>query len=433
MQNDKGYILTTTPTKIASFFAQLEQWRTTYFPERQLFLRSQGRVRFLTIHSYTQIAIASGLAIAIGWGTVTSYAYLSRDQVIAGKNKTISTMSSQYQTLSSDFSALELEVEKRAQLLEERQQFLEEMLEADSAGTQTQLTDGAPVETEGEAEEAQYENPEKNSSLFDALFASAPANAAVFTNVDRRITLLNRLRDMEQRQRTLASQMLANVNQQLIAVDTALAPTKLNADDLIRKIDSISIAVGGPYIPDHSFDGIFTANDGSAFLDLKENSDRLEMVTNALDSFPYGKPADKYYVSSRFGGRIDPIKKVLARHYALDLSGWPGEPIKATAPGKVVKSRSIWPYGNMVEIDHGNGFRTRYGHMRKLNVKKGEDVKLGQQLGEMGSTGRVTGTHLHYEVWFDDKVRDPMPFIKAAANVLEIQGRHEKSDEKTYE
>lgn len=425
--------MTTKLTKVARFFAQIEQWRATYFPERQLFLRSQGRVRFLTIHSYTQIAIASGLAVAIGWGTVTSYAYLSRDQVIAGKNKTISTMSSQYQTLSSDFSALELEVEKRAQLLEERQQFLEEMLEVESATSRVQSLDDAPVTADDSGKEADYTTPEQTSSFFDALFASAPANAAVLNNIDRRKSLLGRLREMEQRQRTLASLMLENIDQQLTAVDTTLAPTKLSADDLIRKIDAAPVAIGGPYIPDHSFDGIFAANDGSPFLELKENSDRLEMVTNALNSFPYGKPADKYYVSSRFGGRIDPIKKVRARHYALDLSGWPGEPIKATAPGKVVKSRSIWPYGNMVEIDHGNGFRTRYGHMRKLNVKKGEDVKLGQQLGEMGSTGRVTGTHLHYEVWFDDIVRDPMPFIKAAANVLEIQGRHEKSDEKTYE
>lgn len=395
-------------------------------------MRSQGRVRFLTIHSYTQIAIASGLLVALGWGSVTSYAYLNRDRVIDGKNKTISTMSSQYQTLSSDFSALELEVEKRAQLLEERQQFLEEMLEINPAPSAQPTGDDAGEAASGSEEDA-LSTPEQTSSLFETLFTSAPANAAVFSNLDRRKTLLDRLRYMEQRQRNLASQMLQDTRQQLLAVDTTLAPTKLSADDLIRKLNAQPTAAGGPYVPDHSFDGIFAANDGLPFLDLKENSDRLEMVTNALDSFPYGKPADKYYVSSRFGGRIDPIKKVRARHYALDLSGWPGEPIKATAPGKVIKSRSIWPYGNMIEIDHGNGFRTRYGHMRKLNVKKGEDVKLGQQLGEMGSTGRVTGTHLHYEVWFDDKVRDPMPFIKAAANVLEIQGRHEKDHEKTYE
>jgi murein DD-endopeptidase MepM/ murein hydrolase activator NlpD len=81
----------------------------------------------------------------------------------------------------------------------------------------------------------------------------------------------------------------------------------------------------------------------------------------------------------------------------------------------------------MVEIEHGNGFRTRYGHMRKLRVKKGEEVTVGTRVGDMGKTGRVTGTHLHYEIWFDGKVRDPMPFLKAANDVLKIQGRDEKT------
>ncbi len=426
--------MTTKLTKIARFFAQLEQWRGTYFPERQLFLRSQGRVRFLTIHSYTQIAMASGVLVAVGWGMVTSYAYLSRDHVIEGKNKTISTMSSQYQTLSSDFSALELEVERRAQLLEERQQFLEDILKTGPIDSAAQPA-GQP---ESEIPESQMKDsvdsaatptPEQTSSLFDNLFTSPPVNAAILTTVDRRKTLLNRLRNMEQRQRTLASLVLEDVRKQLVTVDTTLAPTKLNADDLIRKISTSATAVGGPYVPDQSFNGIFSTSDGAPFLDLKETSDRLKMVTNALDSYPLGKPAEKYYVSSRFGRRRDPIKKTWAKHPGLDLAGWPGTAITATAAGTVIYSGWYGPYGNMVEIDHGNGFRTRYGHMKKLRVKKNEQIDLGHRIGDMGRTGRVTGTHVHYEVWFDDKVRDPMPFIKAAANVLKIQGRHEK----TYE
>ncbi len=424
MPDGQGLILTTKLTKIAGFFTQLEQWRGTYFPERQIFLRSQGRVRFLTIHSYTQITMASGLAIALTWGAVTSYAYLSRDHVIEGKNKTISTMSSQYQTLSSDFSALEIEVEKRAQALEQRQQFLEEILKTDPSQAASQPAK-EPVDGKNDAAAA----PEQTSSLFETLFSGTPVNAAILTNVDRRITLLSRLRDMEHRQRGLASLMLEDVRQQLLTVDTTLAPTKLDSNDLIRKLTVPVTAAGGPYEPDHVFDGIFAAADGSPFLDLKETSDRLKMVTNALNSYPLGKPAEKYYVSSRFGRRRDPIKKTWAKHSGLDMAGWPGTAITATAAGTVIYSGWYGPYGNMVEIDHGNGFRTRYGHMKKLRVKKNEQVDLGHRIGDMGRTGRATDTHVHYEVWFDDKVRDPMPFIKAAANVLKIQGRHEK----TYE
>lgn len=209
----------------------------------------------------------------------------------------------------------------------------------------------------------------------------------------------------------------------------ALAETKLTTDLLIEKSTPQQLATGGPFIPDTAFDGIFDANDGTPFLDLKENSDRLKMVTNALNSYPVGKPAEDYYLSSRFGRRRDPFKKTWARHPGLDLAGWPGTAILATAPGKVVHAGWYGPYGNMVEVDHGNGFRTRYGHMRKVHVKKDDKITLGHRVGEMGKTGRATDTHVHYEVWFDDNVTDPMPFMKAAENVLEIQGRYEKTSE----
>ena len=81
----------------------------------------------------------------------------------------------------------------------------------------------------------------------------------------------------------------------------------------------------------------------------------------------------------------------------------------------------------MVEIDHGNGFHTRYGHMKKLHVKKGDKVNIGQRIGDMGKTGRATSSHLHYEIWFEGEVRDPLPFIKAADDVRKIQGRYESS------
>lgn len=423
--------MTEHPTKMATFRARFRQWQETYFPDRQLFLRSQGRVRFLTIHSYTQMGISAGLIVAFGWGMVTSYAYLTRDNVIEGKNQTISTMSSQYKTLSGDFSALEAEVERRAALLEERQQFLENILQgeieqADVPGdTPTSASDSA-----GEPAETNLQTlPEHQSSLLDRFFAEGAANAAIPSNAERRSHLLHRLRELGNRQSTLASHLLAQKSNELAFVDSTLKETAVSTDDLLRKRSSVSTAVGGPYVPDRAFDGVFEARDGHQFAALQEHDERLKMVTNVLESYPVGKPVEKYYISDRFGSRIDPFTKVRSKHYALDMAGWPGSAIKATAPGTVIYSGWFGPYGNMVEIDHGNGFRTRYGHMRKLSVKKNERVELGQKLGEMGKTGRATGTHLHYEVWFNDKVRDPMPFIKAASNVLKIQGRHEKNYE----
>ena len=415
--------MTAQPKDSSTFVERFQAWQLAYFPERQLFLRSEGRVRFLTIHSYTQMAIAASALSALIWGAVTSYAYLTRDHVLENKNKTISTMSNQYKELSSDFSALESEVERRASLLEERQRFLEEMLDAPAEGLPEVVEPTTDTTTTSETV------PEQQSSLLDRLFSEAKASAAVPNNTDRRAQLLEQLRKLEQRQRTVAETIHNDLQAQLAFVDTSLSETGLTSNDLLPQASDEDRAAGGPYIPEMSFDGIFHTSDGNTFAQIIEQSERLEMVTNALDSYPVGKPTEKYYISDRFGSRIDPFKKVRSKHYGLDMAGWPGSAIEATAPGTVIYAGWYGPYGNMVEVDHGNGFRTRYGHMRKLSVKKNEQVELGQKLGEMGKTGRATGTHLHYEVWFNDKVRDPMPFIKAAENVLKIQGRHEETNE----
>ncbi|WP_272945016.1 M23 family metallopeptidase [Kordiimonas gwangyangensis] len=409
-------------------------FRGKYFPERQLFLRSEGRVRFLTIGSYTQMGMASALAIAAIWGAVTSYAYLTQDETIAHKNRTISTMSAQYQELSKDFSALELEVERRAQQLEMRQKFLEEFLNSEPADAPDEAAQ--PVEASEEAaagsdsvkKTSHNIDPDAGKATFvERLFGAGEAQAAVHSNIDRRISLLNRLQEMERRQREFAAKLKAEAETKLASIETILGPTKLGTEDLLAKLDESGVAQGGPYVPDATFEGVFADEDGAVFGDLISSHIRLEMVTNALNSFPVGKPAENYYLSSRFGRRVDPLKKTWANHPGLDLAGWPGTAIYATAPGKVVHAGWYGPYGNMVEIDHGNGFRTRYGHMRKVRVKKNDEVTLGQRVGDMGKTGRVTGTHLHYEVWFDGSVRDPMPYLKAANDVLEIQGRHEET------
>jgi len=399
--------------------------RGKYFPERQIFLRSEGRVRFLTIRSNVQIAMASTAAILLLWGTVTSYAYLTSDWVLEEKNQKISSMSAQYQSLSSDFGSLEQEVERRAKLLEERQAYLEEML-----GAPAPLVEPKPADTvtdPSKIQPASAEAPQKTSFL-DELLGFKPAHAALISNNDRRRRLLGRLEETNVRQMALADKLLNVTRNELGEITATLAPTSLSNDDLLDHFDGDRTAMGGPFVPERGFAPIFNTSDHLAFENLVFERLRLEMVTKVLDSFPVGKPAAKYYVSSKFGRRRDPLKKSWANHPGLDLAGWPGTAIYATAPGKVVHAGWFGPYGKMVEIEHGNGFKTRYGHMRKLRVSKGDEVSVGTRVGDMGKTGRVTGTHLHYEIWFDGKVRDPAPFLKAADNVLKIQGRNEKTN-----
>jgi len=403
-------------------------WRGKYFPERQLFLRSEGRVRFLTITTNIQLFISACTIVLLGWGAITSYAYLAHDLLLEEKETTISNISASYKDLSKDFSALEVEVEKRARQLEERQAFLEEITGA-TVNEVPQEQDEGEISTDPETINSPDTVEEPQTSFFNSFWDDQPAQVFELSATTRRIQLLNRLHQAEKKQRLLADHILADTKNQLAHLDLILKSTKLTKDDLIRQWQGDETAMGGPYEPESGFLPIFAEQDHASFVALLDEHQRLEIATLVLNSFPVGKPAEKYYVSSRFGRRRDPLKKSWANHPGLDLAGWPGTAIYATAPGEVVHAGWFGPYGRMVEIDHGNGFRTRYGHMRQLRVKKGQQVSTGTRVGDMGKTGRVTGTHLHYEIWFEDSVRDPMPFLKAANDVLKIQGRHEKTSE----
>ena len=127
---------------------------------------------------------------------------------------------------------------------------------------------------------------------------------------------------------------------------------------------------------------------------------------------------------SPFGVRSDPFGRGRAMHAGIDLAGPVGTPIHATADGTV--ARSGWNsggYGNLVELDHGRGITTRYGHLSKISAEPGSRVTRGQVIGYMGSTGRSTGSHLHYEVRIDGRAVNPIPFMKSTDYVLAMQRR----------
>lgn len=132
---------------------------------------------------------------------------------------------------------------------------------------------------------------------------------------------------------------------------------------------------------------------------------------------PTEKPVTGVQVGSPFGFRIDPITGRSALHTGLDFPSDPGTPILAAAGGMVVVQEYHPAYGNMVEVDHGNDLITRYAHASKVLVKKGDIVKRGQKIAEVGSTGRSTGPHLHFEVWVSGVPQDPQRFLAAGENM----------------
>jgi murein DD-endopeptidase MepM/ murein hydrolase activator NlpD len=145
---------------------------------------------------------------------------------------------------------------------------------------------------------------------------------------------------------------------------------------------------------------------------------QLDRLTRTLGNVPLRRPvAGDADTSSGFGMRIDPFLRSPAMHTGLDMKGETGDPVRATANGTVTVAGWQGGYGKMVEIDHGNGFSTRYGHLSSIDVDVGRAVKTGQVIGKVGSTGRSTGPHLHYETRVDGDAVDPVKFLRAGARL----------------
>jgi murein DD-endopeptidase MepM/ murein hydrolase activator NlpD len=179
-------------------------------------------------------------------------------------------------------------------------------------------------------------------------------------------------------------------------------------------------ATGGPFVPvkppTHGSDferQLFRINFARA---------HVERLTHTLASVPVRTPVTgEIDTTSGFGMRIDPFLRAPAMHTGLDFRGNTGEPARATAAGIVTVAGWSGGYGKMVEIDHGNGLATRYGHLSAIDVKVGERVRIGQILGRIGSTGRSTGPHLHYETRIEGDAVDPERFLRAGRRLGLVQ------------
>jgi len=140
-------------------------------------------------------------------------------------------------------------------------------------------------------------------------------------------------------------------------------------------------------------------------------------LTSAARNLPFFRPTSAAAQSSSYGVRLDPFTRRPAFHSGLDFPGAGFTPIYATAPGVVSFTGVRSGYGNTVELDHGNGFKTRYAHLAGFNVRVGQRVTVGQRIASMGSTGRSTGPHLHYEVWVNGRAQNPNRYLKAGEYV----------------
>lgn len=177
--------------------------------------------------------------------------------------------------------------------------------------------------------------------------------------------------------------------------------------------------VGGPEEPDATINVDFGSEIDSVITELEDREQQLSVLENILVSshmkeevFPEGRPIKRGWISSYYGTRTNPFTGKLQFHKGMDFAGKMGTNVLAVAGGVVTWASKRYGYGNLVEINHGNGYVTRYGHNSKLLVKVGDTVKKGQIIAKMGSTGRSTGPHVHFEVIQNGRHINPLRFVQ---------------------
>ncbi len=235
-----------------------------------------------------------------------------------------------------------------------------------------------------------------------------------------------RITDLHTVQKQALERVAAHAGSSIADLKSVLKMTgvpikELTGDALTGDVKRVLEAgVGGPFIqfePETPEDELFM----NAALAVGNRMDQLANLQKVINRLPLGEPTENYYVSSKFGKRKDPFNGKWSFHSGADLAAPMKTPIFSTAPGVVTRAGWAGGYGKMVEIDHGHGLKTRYGHLLKVLVKKGQKVKYQDEIALMGSTGRSTGSHVHYEVLLHGKQIDPIKFIKAGQYVFKIK------------
>ncbi len=403
------------------------------FPERQLYFRTNGVVRFVSISRRTQIFASLVLSGVILWSAVTSYSFIFRAEILAAKDVELAQAEKNYFDTNQQFGELKNTIQKTTMALEQRQIYLQQLLDADKSLSDNIKKpdniqpDNIQKETVQSGGDSDREQKKKLSPLHISHIPhiSQPSDATdIFLHQQKQLaSLAFNIARIEKQQQALAEKMIERISAKIAYVEKTLKKTGIKSQKLIQLAEdrpSLSVGMGGPFIL-YSENNDIDLSSAEPFAKLYAHYNRLIDLEKAVQHIPVGKPARKYYISSSFGIRKDPFKKKWARHQGVDMAGWWKTPIYASADGTVTKAGRNGAYGKFIEIDHGNGFRSRYGHLSKIKVKKGEQVTLEQEIGLMGSTGRSTSPHLHYEIWFNGKPINPQKIFKASGNVLKIQ------------
>ncbi|MDB6453578.1 M23 family metallopeptidase [Falsirhodobacter sp. 20TX0035] len=426
----------------------LEHW----LPEQRLYLKSDTNTRFVRIRPVTQLAALTGSVALVGWVMVAS-AMVFMDGMATGPGKVatarqqalyedrLNTISSDRDTRAEEaataqqrFSLALNEVsEMQSRLLksEDQRRELESGLAAVQDTLRKTLSERDAARAEAQRMIASLNDQDGGTEATDTLQMMTAALDDIARQRDdlertaqqagaETEEIQNAKAALEARNDAIFSQLEDAVEMSMEPLDKMFRAAGLNTDDLLRQVRRGYGGQGGPLEPVSlsTMNGRTSSeeNRANAILDGLE---RMNMYRIAATHVPLAMPVEaRFRYSSPFGYRNDPKGRGRRFHAGVDMAAPVGTPILAPGEGTVVRAGWVNGYGNMVEIRHDFGIETRYGHMSKIRVKVGDKLSRGDRIGDMGSTGRSTGSHLHYEVRVGDKVVNPMTFIKAGRDVF---------------
>jgi len=357
------------------------------FTDREFFMRSHGQVRFLTISATLQKRVFYSVAAALAFWLIVTLAMMINQLTVSGERMALAQKEAAVNSTENRVATYKQSIEGVAAELKQRQDVLDQMTE--------QFVGEPPAASkQNQSDEELSENTRKISAAF-------PEAA--------------HLAQIEARQILFARRLTSAAIQRIEQAAEAIRKFGLNPDKLAKNSTD---AMGGPLIP------FFREKDQHLHPTLERLNlalQRMDALERTLIAIPSGKPSSTGMITSSYGYRRDPFTGGGAMHSGIDFKGPKGQPILAAAGGRVTHAGWKSGYGKAVEITHGNGLMTRYAHLSRIDVAAGQRIEQGIQLGAMGSTGRSTGTHLHFEVRLNGRAINPRPFLEANTDVLKVK------------
>lgn len=358
----------------------------SWFPEREFFMRSEGQVRFIKLTSRVQMATAGAVAAAVLAVSCSMGAMAWVRYSEAASRASLAERESQIAQSARRIDAYRGDIRQVSQDLQRRQGLLE--------GAVASLP--ADVKTVG------------------AVAVESDDAAIATTKISSALPEARSLADVEGRQLALAARITRFADDRSERTERAMR--KLGLDPRAVLGASRREAMGGPLL---RFASTTSGAMDARFERLGRSLARMNALERGLENVPRVRPASYAAMTSGFGYRRDPFTGAPALHSGLDFAGPAGAPIYAAAKGRVSFVGQKAGYGNVVEISHGNGLITRYAHMSKFAARPGQAVAAGAVIGAIGSSGRSTGPHLHFEVRNNDRAMNPRLFLERAPDVLE--------------